>query len=74
VRWSAYERLWRSRFRFYAKHRNHYPRGYLSVLRGLLGIGLTWRKLTAQRRFANGQLTGEELQAELNAYQAVAQL
>ena len=74
VRWSAYERLWRSRFRFYAKHRSHYPPGYLSVLRGLLRIGLTWRKLTAQRRFANGKLTGEELQAELNAYQAVAQL
>ncbi len=74
VRWSAFEWLWRSRFRFYAKHHNRYPHGYLRVLRGLLGIGLTWRKLSARRRFANGQLTGEELQAELDAYRAIAQL
>jgi len=74
VRWSAYVRLWRSRFRFYAKHHSRYPHGYLRWLRGLLRIGLVWRKIAAQRRFASGKLTGEELQAELDAYRVIAQL
>ena len=40
VRWAAYERLWRSRFRFYAKHRRVIPAGYLALLRVLVHGGL----------------------------------
>lgn len=74
VRWAAYERLWRSRFRFYAKHRGHYPPGYLLLLRIMVRIGLQARRWRAHRRFAQGEVTGKEIQAELAAYTVVEQL
>lgn len=74
VRWSAYERLWRSRFRFYAKHGQRYPAGYRCILRALVRGGLMTKAWRAQQRFAHGEITGEELQAELAAYAAIAKL
>ncbi len=74
VRWIAYERLWRSRFRFYAKHQAYYFPGHLALVRLLAWLGLHQRKWRAQRRFAQGEITGEALQAELAAYAKVAQL
>ncbi|MDQ3248866.1 MAG: glycosyltransferase family 2 protein, partial [Chloroflexota bacterium] len=74
VRWAAYERLWRSRFRFYAKHRQRYRPGYLTLVRLLVRAGLARQKWQAEQRFAHGQMTGEALQAELTAYATVAQM
>jgi GT2 family glycosyltransferase len=74
VRWSAYERLWRSRFRFYAKHTQRYSAGYRRILRMLVRSGLTTKAWRAQQRFAHGEITGEELQAELAAYAAIAKM
>lgn len=74
VRWPAYERLWRSRFRFYAKHEQRYPLAYRRFLRLFVRSGLWTKAWRAQRRFAQGEMTGEEVQAELAAYAAIAQM
>lgn len=74
VRWAAYERLWRSRFRFYAKHHSRYPAAYRALVRLLVRSSLLVKKQSARRRFATGQITGDQVQAELAAYRAVAQL
>ncbi len=73
-RWETYVLLWRSRFRFYQKHRAVYPGGYTTVLRLVLKWGLWWRKRQAKRQFASGLSTGIELSAELAAYESVGQL
>ena len=39
VRWGAFVRLWRSRFRFYARHHARYGRGYVPILRLLVKVG-----------------------------------
>ena len=74
VRWDAYERLWRSRLRFYAKHRAAYPPGYLTLLRGLLRMGAAWRSRQARRRLAAGVTTREAADRELAAYATLAHL
>lgn len=74
VRWEAYERLWRSRFRFYAKHAAHYPPGYPLVVRLLVRLGAAWRSRQARRRFALGQATGSEIARELEAYARITTL
>lgn len=73
VRWPSYERLWRSRLRFYQKHQSLYPFGYLQLVRWLVQAGLRWRSYVARRRFAQGQLTGSELGAELATYNTLIQ-
>lgn len=74
VRWPAYERLWRSRFRFYRKHARHYPPGYLWLVRLLVRIGVAWRAWLAEQRFADGALTGVEAAAELQTYRMIKKL
>ena len=74
VRWDAYERLWRSRLRFYEKHRAAYPPGYLTVLRGLLRVGAAWRSRQTRRRLAAGKTTREAAARELAAYATLARL
>ena len=74
VRWSAFVRLWRSRLRFYAKYRTLYPPGYLWSVRQLLRGGLWWRTYLADRRFAEGELTGVAWQAERAAYAAIQRM
>lgn len=74
IRWEAYERLWRSRLRFYTKHSNHYPAGYTTLVRGLVRLGAAWRSRQARRRFAAGRLTGLETARELAAYRAITRL
>ena len=74
VRWTAYERLWRSRFRFYAKHQERYRPGYLGRLRLVVWLGIKAATLAVDRRFARGEVTGKELQDELIAYKTVEQL
>jgi hypothetical protein len=72
VRWTAYERLWRSRFRFYAKHERFYPPGYLHLVRQLVRVGLWLRTYQAEQRFARGKSSGSEVAAELEAYTRIA--
>jgi GT2 family glycosyltransferase len=74
VRWDAYERLWRSRVRFYQKHRAAYPPGFLTVLRGLLRMTAAWRSRQARRRLAAGTVTHEAVARELAAYATLARL
>jgi GT2 family glycosyltransferase len=74
VRWDAYERLWRSRFRFYRKHAHRYPLGYRLALRLLVRVGATWRSRQARQRFAAGEATGQEIARELEAYAAITRL
>jgi hypothetical protein len=74
VRWPAYERLWRSRFRFYTKHRRLYPPGYLRLVRQVVRVGLWMRGRQAQQRFARGETSGTEVAAELAAYEWIARL
>ena len=74
VRWDAYERLWRSRIRFFDKHRAAYPPGYPTLLRGLIRAAAAWRSRQARRRFAAGTTTGDELARELAAYATLTRL
>lgn len=74
VRWDAFERLWRSRFRFYQKQRVHYSDGFLPRLRLLVRIGVWIRSVLARRRFVQGKLSGRLLEQELAAYRAIGQL
>ena len=71
VRWQSFERLWASRFRFYRKHSRLYPQRFHTWLRLLVRVGLSWNGLIARRRFAHGQLTGDRLAEQLNAYKNV---
>jgi len=74
VRWPAFVRLWRSRLRFYAKYRTLYPPAYGWIVRQLIRSGLWWRTRLADRRFAQGELTGVAWQAERDAYAAIQRL
>jgi len=74
MRWDAFERLWRSRFRFYQKQRVHYSNGFLPRLRLLVRIGVWIRSVLARRRFAQGKLSGLLLEQELAAYRAIGRL
>ena len=69
--WLSFERLWRSRFRFYAKHSDHFPRGYGQCVRGVVYSSLQIRRWLAQRDFARGRVYGDELARELSAYRTV---
>ncbi len=74
VRWSAFVRLWQSRFRFYRKHRTVYPPSHLLAVRLFVRFGVWMRATLARRRFAHGRVTGEQVVEELAAYRAVAEL
>lgn len=68
IRWTSFTRLWQSRLRFYQKH---YSTAAQFALRALLRLSFTQRKRTTQRRFARGEITGEELAEELEAYREI---
>ncbi|MBX3011096.1 MAG: glycosyltransferase family 2 protein [Caldilineaceae bacterium] len=68
VRWPAFIQLWRSRFRFYAKHERIYSRQYVQWVRGVVRAGLWLRERQAHQRFALGAITGTQLAEELAAY------
>jgi N-acetylglucosaminyl-diphospho-decaprenol L-rhamnosyltransferase len=71
ARWRSFERLWRSRFRFYRKHAAHYPPGYLLWVRLLMQFALSLRSQQARRSFAAGQISGDALADELAAYRQI---
>jgi N-acetylglucosaminyl-diphospho-decaprenol L-rhamnosyltransferase len=64
----AFERLWRSRYRFYAKYPRRYPAGFRLVLRVLVRAAMAWRSQETRRRFAQGRITGRDAAQELAAY------
>ncbi len=71
VRWQSFERLWVSRFRFFRLHAYLYPQLFHVCLRSLVHLGLAWNSLIARRRFAQGQLSGDRLAEQLDAYKKV---
>jgi N-acetylglucosaminyl-diphospho-decaprenol L-rhamnosyltransferase len=68
LHWASFERLWRSRFRFYRKYAVHYPPGYAIWLNLLVRLGLAIRSWQARRRFAAGAINAEALNEELATY------
>lgn len=74
VRWRAWSRLWQSRFRFYAKHRNRYPPGYLVAVRALVRLGVGRQRRAITRQFAHGEINGEVAGAALHGLETVAKL
>ena len=74
MRWTAYERLWRSRFLFFAKHPGRYPASFQFAARLLVRAGLNRRRAAARDRFRRGRVTGVEIGDELAAYTAIARL
>ena len=74
VRWPAYIQLWRSRFRFYAKHAHLYPARYVQWVRAVVRIGLWHRRRLAEQHFAKGKITGVQLAEELAAYALLQRL
>jgi hypothetical protein len=74
TRWASYEQLWRSRFRFYAKHSDRYPRVYRLLVRLLVRAGAMWRSHKARQRFGRGLTTGTEVAREVEAYAAITRL
>jgi GT2 family glycosyltransferase len=73
VRWWAFARLWRSRFRFYAKHRRYGP-GYLAAVRFLVRAGVARQRCTVARQYASGAITGAGAKEALDALTVVANL
>ncbi len=74
VPWASFVQLWRSRFRFYAKHPARYGPLHDGALRLILKIWLGQRRRDARKRFARGEITGSQLATELAAYTAVSDL
>lgn len=74
TRWASFERLWRSRFRFYRKHARRFPLGNLLLTRLLVRTSLAVKAHQARRRFAHGEIDGTALGQELAAYRTVSTL
>lgn len=74
VRWAAFERLWRSRFRFYARHPGYYGPLRLLAERALVRAGVRKMRRDVQRQFAAGQIDGVEVGVALAALKAVGRL
>lgn len=73
-RWSSFVQLWRSRYRFYAKHAQLYWPGYVWAVRLLTSTSLSILARRALRQYARGQISGVEIAEELRAYRAVRAL
>jgi GT2 family glycosyltransferase len=74
VRWGAYVRLWKSRFRFYEKHHRHYPPGYIEVVRRIVRSGVRRQQRTVEGQYARGELDGVAAGEALKALAIVAVL
>jgi len=74
VRWTAYERLWRSRFRFFGKYPERYTPGRRLLIRSAVRLGLAWRRWQAQHRFTSAKRDDKAIAEELAAYRAVARM
>lgn len=74
VRWWAFARLWRSRFRFYAKHGRRYGPGNLVAVRGLVRLGTSRQRRAIEVQFARGEITGVTAGEALGALKIVSTL
>ncbi|MFN3331812.1 MAG: glycosyltransferase, partial [Caldilinea sp.] len=74
VRWSAQVRLWRSRFRFFAKHADLYSPVQVVAIRGLMRLAMTQQARKIERQFASGRIDGVEAGEALAALTTIAQL
>jgi N-acetylglucosaminyl-diphospho-decaprenol L-rhamnosyltransferase len=74
VRWRAYVRLWKSRYLFYARHRNYYPPGYMAVVRKMVRVGIARQRRAVEKQFARGEISGAAAGEALQALAMVAQL
>ncbi|MFN8465774.1 MAG: glycosyltransferase [Caldilineaceae bacterium] len=74
VRWWAYARLWKSRFRFYARHGAYYPPGHLAAVRQLVRVSVARQRRMIEGQFARGEITGDAAAEALHALGTVAKL
>ena len=74
VRWSAQVRLWRSRFRFFAKHADLYSPVQIATMRALVQLAMRRQAIQIERRFADGQIDGVEAGEAMAALTTIAQL
>ena len=74
VRWPAQVRLWRSRFRFFAKHADLYSPVQVATVRGLVRLAMMQQARRIERQFARGQIGGVEAGEALAALDAIARL
>lgn len=72
--WAAFERLWRSRFRFFEKFPNRYSSVDIMVFRSAVRTSMRLRSSSVRRRFARGQVDGIQFGEELTAYEAVSKM
>lgn len=72
VRWTAFERLWKSRLRFYGLHKEYFAPGTEQVVTFLIRIAMWWRAWGARRRFALGVISGAEAGEEIAARKRIA--
>lgn len=74
VHWRAFTRLWRSRFRFYAEHRDYYGPGYLAAVRQLVRAGIARRRRLVEAQFRRGEIDGATAGEALHALAIVGEL
>lgn len=74
VRWPMFERLWRSRLRFYTIHARHFAPGTRPAVRLLLRLAMGRGVTAAQRRLAAGTISAAEAAEEITARRNVAAL
>lgn len=72
--WTAQVQLWRSRLRFFHKHRQRYTLTFVLALRLILRLYLAARRRDAQDRFDRGETDGVATAAELAAYTEIGRL
>ncbi len=72
--WPSFLNLWRSRLRFYRKHRRRYFPGHLLLVRVILRMVFGYRTRMAWRSFAQGDTTGQDAATEIAAYKTVMSL
>jgi N-acetylglucosaminyl-diphospho-decaprenol L-rhamnosyltransferase len=72
VRWPAFERLWRSRFRFFEKYTRRYSPIERMMIRSVVRASMRLRSTIAHRRFADGEINGVQFGEELAAYESVS--
>lgn len=72
--WLTFERLWRSRLRFYDRHADSFITGTPTLVRLLLRIAMHMQRMRARRRFGRGVITGMDAAHELAAIRTVSSL
>lgn len=74
MRWTSWQRLWQSRLRFYAMHKDAFAPGTTPIVRSLVRIGMAWGMADARRRFGAGVVTGMQAGEEISARKAILKL